>query len=283
MQPSISSLEPSREYRGGFFLAMMRRMKIFSWNILYQNKKLDEAFEFIRSADFDVFCLQEVPARFLERLRTLPVHLAAIQEAEVMTRRIEDTIYTVTLSRYPIERTQEIPLPKPPRSLFSRFMFLIGIWGFAKGARQACVTDIASPLGPIRIFNLHLSLTYPELRAEEFERSMLSHSPRLRAIVCGDFNILESPQISLLNWLLGGRITDMLFWTRERTEIEDRFIAHELTNPLRGMNTHPISRSQLDHILVSRALSVEGARVIPERHGSDHHPITATVSVWSTT
>ena len=45
-------------------------------------------------------------------------------------------------------------------------------------------------------------------------------------------------------------------------------------NPLRGKITHRISRSQLDHILVSSDFSVQNAEVIPDPHGSDHNPIT---------
>ena len=40
-------------------------MKIYSWNMLFRNTDLDRAFSFIKSLDFDVFCLQEVPEKNL--------------------------------------------------------------------------------------------------------------------------------------------------------------------------------------------------------------------------
>ena len=58
---------------------------------------------------------------------------------------------------------------------------------------------------------------------------------------------------------------------------EKQFIAHELTNALRGKITHPFSHSQLDHILISNSFSVKNAKVIADRFGSDHCPIHAEI------
>jgi endonuclease/exonuclease/phosphatase family metal-dependent hydrolase len=107
---------------------------------------------------------------------------------------------------------------------------------------------------------------------------MLARDASVPTIVCGDFNILEKPHITLLNWILGGRATDALFYTRERTTIEERFVEHDLHNALRGAVTHPLSRSQLDHILASNTFSIKDASVLPDRVGSDHHPIRVEVA-----
>jgi len=125
---------------------------------------------------------------------------------------------------------------------------------------------------------IHLVLAQPSWRLKEFEAAMLERDPTRPTIVCGDFNILEKPHITLLNWILGGRMTDALFYTRERTHIEERFVEHGLTNVLRGAITHPLSQSQLDHILASHSFSIENAAVIPDRYGSDHHPIRTEIS-----
>jgi endonuclease/exonuclease/phosphatase family metal-dependent hydrolase len=131
--------------------------------------------------------------------------------------------------------------------------------------------------GVVRVFNIHLPLVHPHIRAEEFERIMVERDDGRPTIVCGDFNILEKPHITPINWLLGGSVSDALRYKRERTHIEKRFISYELNNPLHGKMTHPFSLSQLDHILVSRSFSIKNAEVIRDRFGSDHNPIRVTI------
>lgn len=248
--------------------------------MLFRNKELDRAFEFIRATDFDIFCLQEVPADFLTRLKTLPYHCASTIDTERIDRDITQ-IYLVTLSRYPITKQDVVHFPEywaewPWRTRI--FVRLMRSFHFAKTKnRQGFFVDITVRDTIFQVFNLHLVLAHPDLRLVEFEHALAEHERSQPGIVCGDFNILESPKITLLNWLLGGRISDTIFWMRERTRIEKSFASHELKNPLRGKNTHPLSRSQLDHILVSNSFSVKDAHVIPDRVGSDHHPIRVEI------
>src|SRR3989344_1419848 len=98
-------------------------------------------------------------------------------------------------------------------------------------------------------------------------------APSSPTIVCGDFNILDTPLVSPFNWLLGGRVSDALRWRRERREIESRFAATGFVNPLRGRYTH-IFGAQLDHILVSPEFSVISAKVERRWIGSDHYPVS---------
>jgi endonuclease/exonuclease/phosphatase family metal-dependent hydrolase len=113
---------------------------------------------------------------------------------------------------------------------------------------------------------------------KEFEIAMAARDRSQPTIVCGDFNTLEKPHITLLNWILGGRASDAALYSRERTHIEKRFVEYELHNPLSGKITHPSSRSQLDHILVSHSFSIKNVAVLPDRIGSDHHPIRVEVT-----
>ena len=69
---------------------------------------------------------------------------------------------------------------------------------------------------------------------------------------------------------MGGKISDVLFYKRERLNIEEYFKKLSLINPLRGFITHPFSNSQLDHILVSNLFSVVKKTVLRDRIGSDH-------------
>lgn len=251
----------------------------------FNNRELDRAFEFISHADFDIFCLQEVPEKFLEQLKTLPCHIAFAPDISQQFRKTISTAYLVILSRYQIQNTvvRELPshsfIPSVRGRLFCRFMYGIGLWSKWLSNRHWIETKIAVPeLGVIIFCNLRLPLTSINGRAEEFETILVNRDQNYPTIVCGDFNILEAPHITTLNWLLGGRLHDSLFYRSERNHFEKRFIAYKLINALRGKITHNLSRSQLDHILVSNSFSIKNAEVIPNNFGSDHHPIRVEIS-----
>ena len=257
-------------------------MKIYSWNILYRNQELNSAFEFISHSDFDIFCLQEVPGTFLKRLQTLPYHCAFRTDVERFLPEGVVHNYVVTLSKYPVTAQGEIPFPEYWSRLPLRtrlFVHLMPSRYFSKiRNRGGLYVDVLLREKNVRVFNLHLILAHPIWRLREFELAMAERDASRSTIVCGDFNTLEKPYIALLNWILGGRISDVLFYNRERTHIEKCFVAHELTNALASEVTHTLSRSQLDHILVSHSLSIKNASVLPERCGSDHHPIRVEIA-----
>jgi len=259
-------------------------MKIYSWNMLYRNRELDRAFEFIQHADFDIFCLQEVPETFLARLQMLPYHITFCTDVERLSRNHIEHIFIVILSKHPIETHGEIPYPDywsllPLRTRL--FIHLMPYRFFSKiRNRNALFADIRVQGAPnaIRIFNLHLILARPAWRLKEFEMAMTQRDPARPTIVCGDFNTLQALHITPLNWILGGRLCNVAFYNRERTHIERRFVEHKLFNTLAGGITHPISQSQLDHILVSNSFSIKNAVILPDRIGSDHHPIMTEVA-----
>lgn len=250
--------------------------------MLFRNKELDRAFEFISKSDFDIFCLQEVPEEFLKRLQTLPYFIAFCTDVERLFAKGTKHLFVVILSKHPITTQGEIPYPDyqqliPLRTRF--FIYLMRPFHFSKiRNRGGLYADVMVGGHVMRVFNLHLILAHPAWRLKEFEVAMVERDVSRPTIVCGDFNILEAPHITLLNWLLGGSVSDTIFYGRERTHIEKRFVAHELHNALRGTITHPISRSQLDHILVSHSFLIKKAEVLPDSIGSDHHPIRVEVA-----
>lgn len=251
-------------------------MKIYSWNMLYKNPDLDRAFSFIQGLDFDVLCLQEVPEEFLARLERLPTHLAYALDSERAEANTNISIYCVILSPHPVLASGSIEIPVAPQSWQTRlFMWLMHPLGWRRIVKKGNVfADIDMPsLGRVRLFSLHLTLATPAGRLREFGIAMDHRDPATRSIVCGDFNVLEHARVTLLNWLLGGRPRDIFAWYRERAVIEKRFGEFALQNPLRGKPTQTISHSQLDHILVPNTLRVSKAEVLPDRAGSDHHPI----------
>lgn len=256
-------------------------MKIYSWNMLYRNRELDRAFEFIAESDFDIFCLQEVPEAFLKRLETLTCRIAYRSDVERLFAHDTERNFVVILSKHPIEAQGEIPFPDYWHLLPLRtriFVRLMWPFYFSKITnRGGLYADITMGGMPVRVFNLHLILAQPAWRLKEFELAMAKRNSSWPTIVCGDFNTIEAPHISILNWILGGKVSDAFFHRRERTDINKRFVQHELINTLAGSITHQLSRSQLDHILVSQSFSIKSAEVLSDRIGSDHHPIHVEV------
>ena len=250
--------------------------------MLYRNREIDCAFDFVAKSDFDIFCLQEVPEEMLARLKSLPYSLAFRIDTEKVFPSGIVPMYNVILSKYPITAQGEISFADYWQSFSLRmrlFTFFMRPFHFSPVRNRGGIyADVSVNGKSLRMFCLHLILAHPEWRLKEFEHAMLERDPSKPTIVCGDFNILEKPHITPLNWLLGGRVTDAFFHRRERTTIEKRFVEHELVNALRDSVTHPLSRSQLDHILVSHSFSIENASVLPERIGSDHHPILVEIS-----
>lgn len=257
-------------------------MKIYSWNIFFRNGQLERAFAFIEKLDFDVLCLQEVPEEFLYRLQKLPVHIAFAPDVDRVYPDHVERNYLVILSRHEIASHSvfALELPHPPfrTRLFVNAMRIVNWTRIAN--RHGFFADIAVEglQKPFRVFCLHLTLAHPEARRREFETAMREYDRRLPTLVCGDFNILDTPFVAPFNWLLGGRFSDALRYQRERVEFEKRIARLGLVNPLTGQRTHVISR-QLDHILISRHLSVESAHVIAERIGSDHYPIHVEINL----
>lgn len=257
-------------------------MIIYSWNMLYRNQELPRAFEFIKHIDFDVFCFQEVPEEFLSQLKTLPYAIAFGLDTEKVAGESIIKMYNVILSRHLIIEQGEIAftdhwLLLPLRTKF--FIFIMKFLHFSKTLKRAGLfADVIVEGQPLRVFSLHLALAHPVQRFEEFKHAMTRRDSTRQQIICGDFNILESPHITILNWLLGGRMTDALLYTRERHYLERHFVEQQLLNPLRSFVTHPFSNSQLDHILVSNSFLVTHASVLRDRLGSDHSVVRVDVS-----
>lgn len=252
-------------------------MRIVSWNIYFRNKDFDRAFRFIENLRFDVLCLQEVPEDFLERLKKLPHHIIWSVDVDRHFKKGMVRNYLVILSRYPIgaAKTFSFDLPHIPRrtKVFMKAFRPLG-WSKVDG-RTALIADIELPSfqKPVRVACLHLLLAHPSVRYREFEQAMKEMGETSEKILCGDFNIVESPAVSVVNWAHGGTLLDTVLWKRERKLLEQRFAHYRLVNPHRGEKTHAIAQSQLDHILVSGHMKIKDVGVMKDPTGSDHRPI----------
>lgn len=258
-------------------------MKIYSWNTYWHNKTLDKALRFIQETDADIICLQEVVPEFLERLRSLPYHVASsVHMGRHFLDGSNEAAYNVILSRYPILASTRVTLPDsgaPFRTrLLVRLMRPFG-WGLIANERGFLYADIAAPGGTVRVFCVHLSLSGPSQRRLELEVVRQNLPVGLHALICGDFNIIDQPLLKLFNWFLGSSVFESMPWHRERTRSEMHFAETGFKNPLRGKVTHGFSRSQLDHILVPEDCVVLNAGVSTKKYGSDHNPVVVEIEL----
>ena len=169
-------------------------MRIYSWNMLFRNRELDRAFEFIANSDFDIFCLQEVPETFLVRLKTLHFSTASRIDVERIHGTDVARMFNVILSLHPISNSGEIPFPEYWHLLPLRtriFVYLMPWHFFSKiRNRGGLYVDVTVGGKSIRVMNLHLILAKPAWRLKEFELAMAERDLSRPTIVCGDFNTI---------------------------------------------------------------------------------------------
>lgn len=253
-------------------------MRIYSWNVYYHCKTPEKQLEYIKHLDFDVLCLQEVPEHLLKHLRVLPYYLVSATDISFFSKKKEQTIHSVIISRYPIRAWKPIVFPKitlPPQTRILLKMHT-GWSGFRR--HGSVYADIDTGDGVVRVFSLHLSLSNPSDRKRQLKIVGGLIPKKFPVVVAGDFNIIERSSVKLLSWFTGSSVREMMPWHRERAQVEAQFKEWRLANPLHGKVTHAFSHSQLDHILVPQGTKVAKAEVIRKTYKSDHHPVFVEIA-----
>lgn len=261
-------------------------MKIYSWNVLFKNKKLNDVLAFIEGLDFDILALQEVSEDLLERLKALPFNLASsVDTARTNATGKTSTDSLVILSRHPIEKQESVVFPvdwyQGPVAWQAKLAGKLLSWRHPYKNKSGLRVEISLPNPKrVQIFCTHLAVVFatPAVRQKEFDFLMQKRNKDIPTIFCGDFNILELPHIALLNWLSGGKLSDWIFWWRERETFKSKFLEYSLQNPLQGMMTHPIAFSQIDHILIPKDFPVLSRKVLQSKFGSDHNPVMVEIA-----
>ena len=183
-------------------------------------------------------------------------------------------VFDTHIIRFP-EELYETENQLPRAQLFRKLMG----WSTFFRSKTALRISLDVRGKAVHLYSIHLSVLRPHDRKIEFETVVKNLDPNALSILCGDFNVFESPQANLLNVLMGGSFGDFVYLKRERNWFEKRFKELGFVNPLRRKKTHPVAWSQIDHILVPENTPVLEKRIIKETHGSDHNPVMVSVEL----
>lgn len=247
-------------------------MKILDWNILFCNKKQDEAFEFIQNSEAEVVCLQEVPLHLLHRLeKETDYHICYAIDFGFNLPSKNHRYYMVILTK------------NKPRKLYSSKLSdmqtksLVSKLSGWHTSREFCYVDIDSKGQKYRIFNLHLeAATNPIQRLVEFQNALKNMKKGCLNIVCGDFNIYGKWFLNFfIGWMYDFRGYHYLI--DERKEFEIVFSKNQLFNTFYKKVTYPLLRLQYDHILIPDNIKYREREVLKQNFGSDHLPIVLEI------
>lgn len=256
-------------------------MKIVSWNAHEGNLDPRQVEDLIQTEDPDVICLQEVSTQLRRHLkspyirRRYPYSAFAIDHIMASIRG-HTPAFLVILSRFPFEgkQTKYRHEKEQKRKLLSRVL----------GWRE-CIehheVNICVDGSIWKIINLHIACAVSlEEKLKQFHRAAGHFNVEGITIVCGDFNIIVTPEW----WHLPRyafrslvdrehEIADMLLGD-EQAIFAQRLVELGMHDPFRGQKTHPLSGLPLDKIIIPRPLVAQSTSwIIPHTFGSDHFPL----------
>jgi endonuclease/exonuclease/phosphatase (EEP) superfamily protein YafD len=217
-------------------------LKFIAWNLLWENSRQHEALPWLQQEDADVMLLTECTHEWRERLATLKESYP-----HHFHSGHDGAEGMWLLSRFPMD------LPDPE--------------GIAQ-AKPWISTVLHTPRGPVRVLGMHPRTPRSGARFDQrniqFDRAAkISATAGMPVVVLGDLNC-----------------TPFSPWFR-------RLLDHgDLRDSAVGFGLPATWRSNgiglpIDHILVSDHWQVQGRTVVPDRMGSDHHPVIAVLSPTS--
>jgi len=246
-------------------------MKILSWNIYNFNSSPSKALDFVLSNGADVICLQEVS-------NTLYTSLKTKYQGEIY-RSLDfiengDEHYLVILTKQKVLSFEKKELNKGEKASFVQKIFN---W---KEALSYQYVDIDSGNSKMRVFNLHLTNgSGSTKRLNELKIISKNLSKDRNNILCGDFNTFLTPTLSLFIKPFYSIPKDDL--KSNELEVFDKTInEYGLEDGLKGKYTFNLFgvKFKLDHILLSKGKYKYTTSVDKDRHGSDHYPISVSLS-----
>lgn len=252
-------------------------MKILNWNICTDNEKIRESLDFAMNEDADVICFQELPVKALEDLKKCNHGYHIHYEIDSKVKVEAKNCYIAILSKYPIvNKGGSEYYNKKMNSLYHRINK--SRTGQVEVHRSIFI-DVETESGKRRINNLHLSWpTGSQRRIDQFLNFMESEDVNDSSIICGDLNIIGVfPWNIILAPFFAIKLSEMRI--NERHYFDDLFKKYKLQNPFEGTeswNTVP-NGCQLDHVLIPNNYKIIEKKLVQEKFGSDHFPMTIEI------
>ncbi len=245
-------------------------MKIITWNIYNKSRKIKEGFEFIKSHEPDVLCLQEFPSSFMHLLK----------ETDYKFFVSKDCNKVCFTKKHPVNSFLVVGIKK---SIEAK-SYAIKIINSARNNIVTKLTNLIECVEAIKIklnykgkemdlLNVHLPMAAPPSERLRIMNSLLDTSSISSSIVCGDLNSFARKKHS---WIIGRFFGyNKNDYDVDEHEIFDKlFKKNSLVNHFKDNVTHPFSGFQLDHILVPKHFGVKNKKIIKSGYRfSDHLPI----------
>lgn len=260
-------------------------MKIVSWNVCCDNGDPRGVEQLIAETNPDVLCLQEVSEPIKRHIESMgdkyPYVTWAIDHYSHGLLGLSKSVpsYLATLSRFPFEE-------KPIRFKHRRSKTRIAL-AYFRGWHE-CIEhqgiNILEKNAKWKILNIHVACadTVANKRAQ-FKRAVPHRDMSAHTVVCGDLNIIPTPEIKHLAKYLMRRIVrtqslrDLPLGHEQKmfAQMFDELGLHDL---FKDQVTHPDSGIALDKILIPKTLvSKCSHEMLTETLGSDHRPLTIDI------
>jgi endonuclease/exonuclease/phosphatase family metal-dependent hydrolase len=148
-----------------------------------------------------------------------------------------------------------------------------------KECLEALIIDFKYKNQKLRLINTHLSFAAgPSVRLKQFKK-ILDNVKSTKSIICGDFNIFADRKYNfLIGCLFDYKQND--YDIDERKYFDSLFLKTKLNNPFKNKITFPLTKKQLDHILVHNSIKTVKVNVLKNgRFFSDHLPLLLEIKI----
>lgn len=247
-------------------------MKIITWNILDKNKKIEASLDWIFGFNPEVICFQEYPSNSMRFLNQKGYSFVTARDCNYLPLNKKNQLKSLLVIGIKKEikyRAKVIPLEIPAKNIIQKITNL-----------RECIEGLKITIRrkgkEINLFNIHLSVAAGHSTRLKQINKILEESSKEK-IICGDLNNFGHP---LYNWLIGFILNfkpkDYLI--NEKRDFEKIYKRNNLKNLFSGKVTYPLTRQQLDHILISKDVIVKKKKVLKKGSNfSDHLPLLVEI------
>lgn len=244
-------------------------MKILTWNVYKDNKKIESLVGRVKKENADVVCLQEVPEEHASKFKDLYPHAVYSHEGwtyKKTGKRVR--ILNMILSQYKLTNVfvHDLSLEK-----------IFTAKRYSQFSSEFISATFEHNNKKYQVSNTHLRCVAPPwVRVRQFEEMLKRIDMKNQNIICGDLNTFSWPLLNILLWKKYNYSAKELL-ANGRKIFESIFEKHELYNPHPGVGTFKLFPVQYDYILVNKNTKIVEAEKIKELHGSDHYALVLDI------